>query len=129
MYYNSPYDFTRKLELLATLLLIALTLIEEPATIRFFPSQHHGLNHPQIWIAASIELLCVTAITGLVILRTRITGWAGWRRRRGNQFRLVILAMMVVDIVVGLASERYRHYRFLRLVSKETGRDCQRLGD
>ena len=132
LYYNSPYNYTRKLELVVTLSLLLLTLIEEPAAFRFFPAQHHGYSHPQIWIAAAIEVLCVVGIAGFIYLRTRVTGWARWWKRRGNKLRAATLGMMVVDVVAGLSSEPYRHYRFLRMVrqgSKLLRRQRTEAGD
>eukprot|EP00045_Choanoeca_perplexa_P012177 m.131873 g.131873 ORF g.131873 m.131873 type:complete len:1107 (-) comp15916_c0_seq2:2000-5320(-) len=115
LYYKSSFDWTRKLELFVTLILLALTLIEEPAAIHFF-AEHQGYSHPQVWIASGIEVVCVAVITGFLYLRTRITGWTGWWQRRGNQFRAVIIALMLVDVTAGLSSEHYRHYRLLRLL-------------
>eukprot|EP00730_Choanoeca_flexa_P002322 TRINITY_DN11004_c0_g1_i3.p1 TRINITY_DN11004_c0_g1~~TRINITY_DN11004_c0_g1_i3.p1 ORF type:complete len:1074 (+),score=285.59 TRINITY_DN11004_c0_g1_i3:93-3314(+) len=110
LYYNSPLDVMRRFELFVTILLLALTIFEEPETV-FFAS-----HTTQRWIMALIEVWCVMVIAGFLYWRTRITGWRQWWSRRGNRFRLAILSLMIIDVIAGLSSETYRHYRLLRLL-------------
>ena len=92
------------MDLSASLVLLALGLIEKPAVDKIqVPEQVH----------ASIELCTLILIAVLMGLRTRWVGWQTFIRHKRTSIKIVTLAIMIIEAVVVIARAT-THFRITR---------------
>ena len=92
------------LDLSASLVLLALGLIEEPTI--------DGISVPT-QVHATIELCTLILIAVLMGLRTRWMGWQTFIRHHRTSIKIVTLSIMIIEAIVVIARQ-YSHFRITR---------------
>jgi hypothetical protein len=104
----SPGNIVQWLELVTSVVLLLLALVEKPTAIWAWPQ----------WASSLVELLVIAFFLWDLFHRARASGgWARWLQAWGSRLRLLCIFLLIVDILTAISTQTaYRPLRMVRQI-------------